>query len=89
VQGFEATILRGGRRTLSVRAWPSVLEFWPYGMLRAGVTGAEITELLGSIWGRFTLLCEGQPPAWQPVSQTRDLWQSLGETGNFTNILLA
>lgn len=88
VQGFEAAILRGGLATLSAAAWPSVLEFWPYGMLRAGTTAAEITALLGTIWTRFTELHAGQPPAWRPVSQATDLWESLGESGRFTNILL-
>jgi FkbM family methyltransferase len=88
VQGFEAAILRGGLRTFAAQGWPSVLEFWPYGMLRAGVTAAEITGLLERIWTRFTVLHDGHPPAWQPVSQTTDLWHTLGEAGSFTNILL-
>ena len=88
VQGFEATILRGGRRTLAAAGWPSVLEFWPYGMLRAGTTAAEIAGLLAGIWTRFAVLHDGQPPAWQPVSQATDLWESLGESGRFTNVLL-
>jgi FkbM family methyltransferase len=87
-QGFEAAIVRGGLRTLSARAWPSVLEFWPYGMLRAGVSAADIAALLARIWTRFAVLEVGHPPAWRPVSQAPDLWQELGETGPFTNILL-
>lgn len=87
-QGFEAAVVRGGLRTLSAAAWPSVLEFWPYGMLRAGVTAADISALLARIWTRFSVLQSGRAPTWQPVSQTTDLWQSLGDTGDFTNILL-
>lgn len=88
VQGLEAAVLRGGLRTLSAAAWPSVLEFWPYGLRRAGVTAADMTALLTRIWTRFTVLRVGQPPAWEPVSQAPELWQELGETGSFTNILL-
>jgi hypothetical protein len=57
-------------------------------MLRAGVSAADIAALLARIWTRFAVLEVGHPPAWRPVSQAPDLWQELGETGPFTNILL-
>lgn len=88
VQGFEAGVVRGGMRMLTAHAWPTVLEFWPYGMLRAGVSATEIAGLLPRIWSRFTLLRDGQPPAWQPLAELTGLWQSLGVEGAFTNILV-
>lgn len=88
VQGFEAGVLHGGMQTLAAHAWPTVMEFWPYGMLRAGVSAADIAALLARIWTRFTLLRDGHPPVWQPVAEVTGLWQSLGEEQAFANILV-
>jgi FkbM family methyltransferase len=45
IQGFEGQFFRGARHTLS-RGIPVVCELWPYGMLRAGLTRTDFTEII-------------------------------------------
>jgi hypothetical protein len=54
VQGFEAKVLRGMRRTLE-RSRKIILlsEFWPYGLLQAGDAPAEPLQLLASLGFRL------------------------------------
>jgi FkbM family methyltransferase len=48
IQGFELHALRGAERILSEnREIGLLLEYWPYGLLRAGVRPAELLEFLG------------------------------------------
>jgi len=54
-QGAEVTILRGMRALLRTRPLPRmVIEFWPYGLQRCGVTvedlAAELTPLGARLW---------------------------------------
>jgi FkbM family methyltransferase len=48
IQGFELHALRGAERILSEnREIGLLLEYWPYGLLRAGVQPPELLEFLG------------------------------------------
>lgn len=49
VQGWEASVLRGARQTLSENRPLSVrVEIWPSGLLRAGSSADEVVDLLES-----------------------------------------
>lgn len=52
IQGHEGYFLRGARATLAAGV-PVVSEFWPYGILRSGMTRAEYCTIVGEIFTHF------------------------------------
>ncbi len=52
IQGHEGYFLRGARGTLAGGA-PVVSEFWPYGILRSGMTRAEYVDTAGRLFTHF------------------------------------
>lgn len=46
VEGVEARVLRGGRRTFEQFKPIVLIEFWPFGLARAGSTAEEVASLL-------------------------------------------
>ena len=87
VQGFEGGVLRGGEKHFSKYGWPSVLEFWPYGMARAGIDAGTLAELLAKSWTKFVVIEEGND-VWHPISHVSTLWKSVGLDGDFVNLLM-
>jgi FkbM family methyltransferase len=65
VQGFEGFALQGATNVFRAKA-PVALEFWPYGMGRAGSYGALKTALLGSGYTQFYDLSN---PVAQPLTE--------------------
>lgn len=89
VQGFEMEVIRGGFRHFSKHGWPSVLEFWPYGMLRVGLERKQVTELAGACWTRFMVLTEGRgETGWRPIAHLDQLWESLCGSEAHVDILV-
>jgi FkbM family methyltransferase len=87
VQGFEGGVLRGGEKHFSKHGWPSVLEFWPYGMARAGIDAGALAGLLAKSWTKFAVIEEGND-VWHPISHVSTLWKSVGPDGDFVNLLM-
>lgn len=52
IQGHEGYFLDGGRATLSHGA-PVVSEFWPYGILRSGMTRHDYCRIVGELFTHF------------------------------------
>jgi FkbM family methyltransferase len=62
IQGAELSALRGARRVLTEN--PDicmVLEYWPYGLNRAGVSAGELVDFLASCGFRHGLVGGGDP----------------------------
>jgi FkbM family methyltransferase len=59
VQGFEGHVLRGASRVLA-RSTAVELEFWPYGLARAGTSRDDFMSVLGS---SFTSVIDLRDPA--------------------------
>ncbi len=54
VQGHEAKFISGARQfLLNHPDIPVMMEFWPYAILRSGVTKSELSELVGGIFKKF------------------------------------
>ena len=54
VQGHEAKFISGARQFLTNHPdVPVMMEFWPYAILRSGVTKTEFSELVGSMFKKF------------------------------------
>ncbi|HEY0028226.1 MAG TPA: FkbM family methyltransferase [Allosphingosinicella sp.] len=82
-QGFEGFVLRGSTGLLA-RKIPLVLEFWPYGMKRAGSFSALTESLAG--YSQFLDL-EGTGGL-RPIAELELLYRELGEEQAFTDILV-
>ena len=87
VQGFEGHVLEGGMASFSTCGWPSVLEFWPYGLKRAGYDPTMLVRLLSQIWGKCLVLEEPDDMAWRDFESLHSLWDELGTEGAYVNIL--
>lgn len=83
-QGYEGQILLGANNMIAERV-PLVLEFWPYGMRRAGSYPALRSAALR--YENFFDLSERQP-ARRPTLELDALYAKLEETGDYTDILL-
>lgn len=82
-QGYEGHVLRGARRTLASRP-PLVLEFWPYGMQRAG-SYVPLRELISHYRGYYDLETQGQL---RPLAELDQLFADLLQRHAFTDILV-
>ena len=80
IQGYEAKALEGAEHARSLRI-PIVLEFWPEGLSRNGVTIEKIMSLL-SLYSEFTDLSESEA-GFERLSELPRLWGALlsGELG--------
>ena len=86
VQGHEAKVLSGAAQTLT-RGIPTVMEVWPYGMNRAGVTLEDLDGLLGAHWSQAADLeiPDARPV---PMAHWKELYRRLARPGDYTNLLL-
>ena len=80
IQGYEAIALQGAKNARSLRI-PIVLEFWPEGLSRNGVTIERMMSLLLP-YGEFTDLSQSEA-GFQSLSELPKLWEALisGELG--------
>lgn len=54
IQGHEVKFIAGARQfLLSHPNVPVMMEFWPYAMLRSGITKTDFSELVGGIFKKF------------------------------------
>lgn len=86
-QGFEGHILTGASKALAKRT-PLVIELWPYGMKRAGLFSSLKAALLQTNYESFYNLSKTN----EKLALTHDalgaIYVSLGEFGNFTDLLI-
>jgi FkbM family methyltransferase len=83
-QGYEGFILQGASNAIEAQI-PIVLEFWPYGIKRAGSYELLKSSILRYQW--FYDLSEEDPKA-MSTNSIDELYHILGETGDFTDIML-
>jgi FkbM family methyltransferase len=87
IQGYEGYAFRGAAKILS-RDVPVVMEFWPYGILRTGMTKVEFCRIASTFWGRYWRM-EGEAFVEFPTSALGTLFDEIGDGGRFENIILA
>lgn len=85
VQGYEGFVFKGGRKFLS-RGVPTVSEIWPYGILRAGMTLEEFTEIVSSIWTHYWVL-RGERFIRYPISMFDRYLDEVGTNDNHGDII--
>lgn len=86
-QGYEGYILAGASNFLSNRI-PIVVEFWPYGMVRANSYLKLKDALIGSDYQTFYRLDDNLEQEKLSEATLDALWSKIGETGKFTDLLI-
>ncbi len=87
-QGYEGFILKGAECILQ-SAPPLVIEFWPYGMARAGSYAALKAALLNGRYRTWYDLSEDAPVGRHLDEAALDaVYAALAEEGDFTDLLL-
>jgi FkbM family methyltransferase len=73
IQGHEGHFFRGAA-TLLESGVPVVCEFWPYAILRSGISESEFQEIVSGFFTHFYLLSE-EPPVSRPTSELPTLFK--------------
>lgn len=85
VQGHEYHVLKGAAGLLSDDV-PLLMEFWPFGLVKAGVDLAAYVDLLRCAYSRFHDLAEVESPA-QPIDDLFRRFDWHRDDGWFTDLL--
>jgi FkbM family methyltransferase len=85
VQGHECRVMDGASKLLS-QGVPTVMELWPYGMQRAGVTLQDLHQRLVRNWKSVANLNEDKRPT--PIHEWQAIAEGLTRPGDYTNLLL-
>jgi FkbM family methyltransferase len=73
IQGHEGHFFRGARQFLR-RGIPVVIEFWPYGIRRSGMSEQEFCEILSELFSRFYVF-GGEPEREFSIGNASRLFQ--------------
>ncbi|MEZ0276575.1 MAG: FkbM family methyltransferase [Roseimicrobium sp.] len=85
VQGHECRVMDGASKLLS-QGVPTVMELWPYGIQRAGVTLQDLHQRLVQNWKIVANLNSDNRPI--PIHEWRSIADELTRPGDYTNLLL-
>jgi FkbM family methyltransferase len=85
VQGYEGYVFKGGKGWLS-RGIPTVAEFWPYAIRRAGMSEREFCQIANEIWSSCWVVRGGEFVRY-PISALSDMFNELGYGRNLCNIV--
>jgi FkbM family methyltransferase len=86
VQGHEQHVLEGAPKLLA-RGVPVVVEFWPYGLRRAGVEPEAFTAYLGARFRSYYDLGKSAPTA-QPIAELPAILGKFPSYKSFADLLL-
>ena len=85
VQGHEGYVLKGAKKLLS-NDIPVVVELWPYGIQRAGMSQKEFCDLASEIWTSYWVLQQNKFVCC-PMSTLVDLIDEIGYGRDFANVI--
>ena len=74
IQGHEGQFLEGGREFLG-RGVPVVSEFWPYGILRSGMSRQAFCRIVGELFTHYYVV-GGNARARLPIAQVEGLFDT-------------
>lgn len=85
VQGHEGFVFLGAKRLLSGDI--SVLsEFWPYGILRSGMSQQQFCNICSELWSSYWVIRRGRFVRY-PIYTLDIFFDEIGYSGEFDNIL--
>lgn len=85
VQGYEGYVFAGAKKLLSSGV-PVVVEIWPYGLERAGMSKDEFCTIVGDIWSFFWVKRRGKFVKY-PIEIFYTFIDELGYEGDFDNVI--
>ena len=85
VQGYEGFIFAGAGATLR-SGIPAVAEVWPYGIVRAGMTLDQFTNIVSGIWSDYWIERRGRFVRY-PISVFDRYLDELGNGNYFENVI--
>lgn len=85
VQGHEGHVFEGAGALLS-RPLPAVIEVWPYGLRRAGMTQDDFSGIVARSWSNYWVLRNGRFIRY-PIDVLYAYFDELGEHGSGNVIL--
>ncbi len=87
VQGHEGYVFAGGSKLFS-RAIPVVVEVWPFGIKRSGMTVEHFCELAQKYWRSFWVFRRCGKYVHYPISDLSKFCEELGDQGVYEDIIL-
>lgn len=85
VQGHEGHFFRGAK-SLFASGIPAVSEFWPYGILRSGMSETDFGDIVSELFTHFYVLSK-QAPVKRDISEVSTLFRRYGEPRHFCSVL--
>jgi FkbM family methyltransferase len=86
VQGYEGRVIKGGSKIFYLGI-PTVIELWPYGIMRSGLTMDNFFNIIKLFWTHFYDL-QGQWSIRREISVLNEWWENKMEPGVYANYLL-
>lgn len=86
IQGHEGRFLEGARDLLS-RGIPIVSEFWPYAILRSGMSRPEFCRIVSGLFTHYYLLPNDRPER-LPISRIDSLFDEYSRPREMCTVLL-
>lgn len=88
IQGHEGQFFQGARQLLSRRTpVPVVSEFWPYGILRSGLSKSDFCEIVVELFECFYVVTDG-PAQRRPVGEIESLFERYRSPREFCTLVL-
>jgi FkbM family methyltransferase len=84
VQGYEGYIFRSGQGFLG-RGMPVMVEIWPYGVRRAGMSDTQFCEIVNKLWKGYWRLVNGEFKLFT-IESFAGFYAGLGR-GQFENVI--
>lgn len=85
IQGFEGMALKYGAEAFQ-KGIPSIIEIWPYGLKRAGMSMEEFHQILSKYWTHYYIIEEKEFEAFS-IDSFMDLVIGLDKKDGFEDIL--
>jgi FkbM family methyltransferase len=86
IQGHEGHFFRGAKQFLR-RGIPVIIEFWPYGIRRSGLSPQEFREILAELFSHFYVL-GSKSECKSPIGDVSQLFQTYARPREMCTIVL-
>lgn len=88
IQGFEPNVFKGGKNFFKSqkKVVPVISEFWPYGMIRAGINKMEFFDIVTAIFSHFFVWRHGRFLKYR-IEDIALFWDEMNFEAIFDNVI--